>query len=127
MFMVTKQKYDFRGLSADPDTWIVIPEFGVLPADVNGRGFDRPVCVPEIDESIQGPIWNIIGSMRFMAKGRFNSLADLYAANDRVLASGKRAEKGTEDEWFASGYVYVFEALERWHRPPPSASFATTP
>lgn len=113
--MATNQKYDFQGMDADPDTWIVIPEFNVLPADVHGQGFDRHIFDPEIDRSIQGPIWNIIASMRHMAKARFDSLADLYAANDRVLASGKRPEKGTDKEWIAWGYLYIFEALERWH------------
>jgi len=113
--MATKDNYDFQGMAADPDTWIVIPEFDVLPADVHGQGFDRHIFDPEIDRSIQGPVWNIIGSMRHMAKARFDSLADLYAANDCVLASGKRPEKGTDKEWIAWGYVYIFEALERWH------------
>lgn len=113
--MATNHKYDFRGMAADPDSWITIPEFNVLPADVDGKGFDHFIGAPEIDKSIQGPIWDIIGSMRQMAKARFDSLADLYAANDRVLASGKRAEKGTDMEWLAWGYVYIFEALERWH------------
>jgi hypothetical protein len=102
-------------MAGDPTTWIVIPEFNVSPADVGGKGFDRHIFAAEIDRSIQGPIWNIICSMRSMAEKRFNSLADVYAANDRVLASGKHAEKATEDEWFAWGYVYIFEALERWH------------
>lgn len=113
--MATNHKYDFQGMAADPDTWIVIPEFDVLPADVNGRGFDRFVFVPEIDRSIQGPIWNIIGSMRTLAKKRFSSLAELTAATDRVLVSRKPAEKGTDDEWFAYGYSSVFDLLERWH------------
>ncbi len=113
--MATRKKDDFQGMANDPDAWIVIPEFDVLPANVNGRGFDRFVFVPEIDRSIQGPIWNIIGSMRTMAKKRFSSLAELSAVTDRVLASRKPAEKGTDDEWFAYGYSNVFDLLERWH------------
>lgn len=113
--MATEHTYDFRGVAKDPDLWIVIPEFNVSPDDVNGRGFERYIRDPEIDGVIQGSIWNVIGSMRYLAKGRFDSLADLYAAKDRVLASGHHPEKGTDDEWFAWNYVYIFEALERWH------------
>lgn len=117
--MATKHTYDFRGIASDPDLWIVIPEFNVSPADVDGQGFDRYILDPEIDRSIQGPIWNIIVSMRSMARSRFSTLAELKAASDRVLASGRRVEKGTEDEWFAWGYGYVFESLERWHHTHP--------
>lgn len=86
-----------------------------MPADVKGLGFGRYIFAPEFDRSIQGPIWNIIGSMRTIAKKRFSSLAELNAATDRVLASGKHAERGTDDEWFAYCYSSVFDLLESWH------------
>lgn len=117
--MVTKQKYDLRGKAGDPNTWITIPEFNVFPADVGCRGFDRNIFAPEIDRSIQGPIWNIIWFMRDKAKRRFASLADLMAAFDRVFPGGKKLKAATEDEWFAYGYVCVFEILERWHHTHP--------
>jgi len=117
--MATKKNCDFQGRANGPDAWIVIPEFNVSPADVAGQGFDRYIHDPEIDTSIQGPIWNIICTMRSMARKRFASLVELNAAADRVLARGKHAEQGSDDEWFAWGYVYVFEALERWHHTHP--------
>ncbi len=114
--MANYSKKDFQGIANDPDTWITIPEFNVLPADVGGKGFDHFIGNPVINKSIRGPIWNIVGSMRQMAKARFDSLSDLYAVNEYVVASGKRAEKGTDKEWLAWGYVNIFEALERWYQ-----------
>lgn len=112
--MATRQKADRRSFDNDPNTWITIPEFNVLPEDVGWQGFDHHVFSPQIGTSIQGSIWSIIWSMRDKATRRFASLADLMAANARVCFDRKRRDASTDDEWFAYGYVNVFDLLERW-------------
>ena len=112
--MATNYKYDFRGMAADPDTWITIPEFNILPADVDGQGFDHFVGGQEIDESIRESIRNIIWFMRDKAKRRFASLSDLMVAFNRLHLGEKKFNAASEDEWFAYAYVCVFDILERW-------------
>jgi len=117
--MATKHTYDFRGMVNDSESWIVIPEFNVLPADVDGKGFDCYIRDSEIDKSIQEPIWNIIWFMRDKAKRRFASLSDVMVLFNRLHLGEKKFDAATEDEWYAYAYVCVFDILERWYRTHP--------
>ena len=112
--METKHIYDFRGEANDPNSWIVIPEFDVRPADVNGKGFDYYIRDPEIDESIREPICTIIFFMRYKAMQRFASLSDLMVAFNRLHLGEKKFRAADDDEWYAYGYVCVFTILENW-------------
>jgi len=117
--MATRKNDDFQGMANDPDAWIVIPEFNVLPGDVDGEGFDCYVGGPEIDKSIQEPIWNIIWFMRDKAKRRFASLSDLMTLFNRLHLGEKKMKDINEDEWYAYAYICVFDILERWFHTQP--------
>ena len=104
----------------DPDNWIKIPEFNVLPQDVDFQGFAYPIKGPTTNGlHVRFPIWEIVKAVRSQAVKRFRSLADLRAAHinliDRVVIFDKEftTEKYSNDEVFAFRYEGIFYNLER--------------
>ena len=105
----------------DPDNWIKIPEFNVLPQDVDFQGFAYPVMGPTTNDcwQVRVSVWEIVRAVRKQAKKRFKSLADLRAAHisliDRVGLFDKEftIETYSDDEVFAFRYESIFYNLER--------------
>lgn len=105
----------------DPDNWINIPDFDVLPLDVNFKGFEYPIMGPTNNESwkVRYFVWEIVKAVRTQAKKRFKSITDLKIAHismiDRVGIFDKdfTIETYSDDELFAYRYHSIFYSLNR--------------
>ena len=105
----------------DPDNWIEIPDFNVLPHDVSFEGFAYPIMGPTTNDGwqVRVSVWEIVKAVRNQAKKRFKSLSDLRAAHisllDRVVLFDKEftTETYSDDEVFAFRYESIFYNLER--------------
>ena len=74
---------DWERLKNDPDNWIVIPEFGVQPQDVDFIGFSNPIIGPNTKESpFHRAIRVIICGVRGYILKRFKSIAEMNRIND---------------------------------------------
>lgn len=72
----------------DPDNWIRIPEFGVLPESVNFEGFSVPILGPSAEEfSWRVPVYEAVRSVRDEGRQRFSSMRDLRSALAEALDS----------------------------------------
>ena len=103
----------------DPDNWLVIPEFGIMPVEVGFKGFAFPIMTPSgSDPHFTFAIRNIVTSLRSEAKKRFHTLADLEVESKQVWERAARAYGGplqwrmTSDEVFAVRYVQLMENLK---------------
>lgn len=98
----------------DPDNWLVIPEFGVLPQVVNFEGFAHPIIGPgDADAGWRGSLRSTVGAARDEARRRFASLQALHDARLRVLTESGLA--GRADPWVADGvFAFYFETFF-WH------------
>jgi hypothetical protein len=84
---------------ADADRWLVIPEFGVCPADVQYRGFDLP-----IRHSMAWGLHELVHATRKLAQQEFDSLRAL-----RTFSGASATSKGRA----AEAYLSVFYDLSR--------------
>lgn len=106
----------------DPDNWLVIPEFNVLPADVLFEGFKFPILGPE-DAGFfwKVPIFEAVHSVRNEARKRFTTLAELNTCYDAAIMSDDdtfdltlyRPPSWDEKTIFAFRYQSFFFSVER--------------
>lgn len=103
----------------DPDNWIVIPEFNLLPEDVGFEGFRSPIFGKIIFSPIQTSIWEMVKAVRIQARRKFQSLADLNALyKASCMKSGHQGNydedlnSWTSLEYFAAKYVNFFKNIE---------------
>lgn len=72
----------------DPDNWITIPEFNVLPIDVNFNGFAYPILGPRANDFYwKVPIFDAVGAVRALARKRFDTLASLKEQLHKAIMS----------------------------------------
>jgi hypothetical protein len=106
----------------DPDNWLTIPEFGVLPADVGYAGFDHPIFTPECsDVKWRCQLLAAVKLVRAGIRNRFPTLLDLRRNNDEYLAILQRERDGgrqwmgtravSEDQRLAAKYEHFIQAL----------------
>lgn len=71
----------------DPDNYLQIPEFHILPAGVKFAGFGVPVVLtfPTDDEAARTYLYSALRALRHGARARFTTLADLNAARNRLI------------------------------------------
>jgi hypothetical protein len=99
----TKDKYE-------ADSWFVIPEFGVQPADVEFEGFSRPILAlasPQQAEAIR----RLVKDVRLLARREFSTLRELDAEYARWLESPDVAW-GTERRRVAVMYRTAIDRLQ---------------
>ncbi len=76
----------------DPDNWLRIPDFGVMPAEVNYEGFSLPILGPGITDVVfQSCIANIVRQSRSIARRIFSSHSDLVEVALIVLVAMRKA------------------------------------
>lgn len=63
----------------DPDCWLVVPEFGVLPQQVDYEGFLVALLIPEAPE-LTGPCRTIVRAARKTLRSFFATKLDFIAA-----------------------------------------------
>ncbi|HYD75330.1 hypothetical protein [Ramlibacter sp.] len=98
----------------DPDNWLVIPEFGVLPQAVNFEGFASPIVGPDDSQAgWRGSIRRTVHAVRDEARRRFASLQALHDAGERVLMASDLA--GRADQWIADGAFAFHYSTFFWH------------
>lgn len=69
----------------DPDNWLEIPDFGVMPADVDFKGFANPIVTPNSrDLDIADSVRTLVRVARSLARQEFSSLAELQQASARA-------------------------------------------
>lgn len=101
----------------DPDNWLEIPEFGVLPQDVYFKGFAFPILGADVsDAGWRRPVWQAVRAVRKEARRRFDSLRQLLEAYRGVVAeldTADRARKWSANEMFAFEYQAFFRYLRQ--------------
>ena len=107
----------------DADNWLVIPEFGISPVDVDFKGFAFPILTPSSGQLRERHrnIRTLVTFIRSKIRGHFNTLADVRAAYLRVLdavlpakrtsAMGGNMSQLSQDDKHAAFYVVVMQAL----------------
>lgn len=84
----------------DPDNWLEIPEFDVLPNDVEAKGFAHFIYESKLqDPEFSLAISEMVRAVRSRARKRFTSQANLRTAVG-------------EDDVFALRYDIIFWSLE---------------
>ena len=61
---------------ASPDAWVEIPEFGVMPSEVNFKGFNIPLIHQKVD-LFSTNLMRLNGIARTLAQREFKTLAEL--------------------------------------------------
>jgi len=89
----------------DPDNWVFIPEFNLLPSDVRFQGFKHPIFRRGISPSTSAAIYEMLKAVRVQARSRFGTLAELRALKNEVMSRTSKTEIIlTHDENFATRY-----------------------
>jgi hypothetical protein len=95
----------------DPDNWLTIPEFGVLPADVDFDGFDHPIFTPAcVDVKWRRELLGTVKMVRAAIRKRFPTLLELRQANDEYLTILRR-ERSDGRKWTGSRAVSADQRL----------------
>lgn len=108
----------------DPDNWLSIPEFGVMPQDVFFEGFAFPIVTPQSKDlrARHENIRSLVKFVRSTIRTKFDSLGDVRAAHHRVFdvvfpEDGSDIDEAAMDrlpyaDKCASHYVFVMQSLE---------------
>lgn len=73
-------------LQNDPDNWVRIPEFGVMPMDVSFEGFSIPIRGPRKDLLLwASDLRDAVRAIRQEARRRFASLRELKACYEGAI------------------------------------------
>lgn len=101
----------------DPDNWFQIPDFGVLPAEVNFVGFAFPIVTPSAQNyALAKDVRILVKTTRKLARRSFDSLADLQPLHQeafkRFIDHDRSITLTTKHE-VAFLYKYVMWSLEK--------------
>jgi hypothetical protein len=92
----------------DPDNWLEIPDFGVMPADVGFEGFAFPIVDPQAEYyEARGHIRAMVTRLRILARKQFASMNDLL---DCELADLEAIRAG-RDVTRAGGYAHFYRMI----------------
>ncbi|WP_146033770.1 hypothetical protein [Alicycliphilus denitrificans] len=90
--LVNGKNLNWHEHQANPDNWLKIPEFNVMPMDVDFKGFAYPILGPKANDFYwKVPIFESVCTVRALARRRFDTLAvlqeRLYSAvmSDEVM------------------------------------------
>ncbi len=90
------EESDPKDYLINPDAWIKIPEFGVLPEDVNYEGFSYPVFYPTISP-LAINLMGLIHEARQLAQKEFTTLSELRVVFEGAMT--QLIEDEDEDSW----------------------------
>ncbi|WP_439519085.1 hypothetical protein [Hydrogenophaga sp.] len=101
----------------DPNNWVKIPEFDVIPSTVSFVGFAYPILGPKDKGFLwRVPVWETVRTVRLLAKRRFGTLLQLRVASrslyEEDLLDPER-EVFSDDQAFAFFYDAFFFNIER--------------
>lgn len=88
-----------------PDAWIEIPEFGVMPSEVNFKGFDLPLIHQKVD-LFSTNLMRLNGIARTLAQREFKSLAELNEVSSAIDFSVETTVRQN------ASALYIFFAFE---------------
>ena len=106
----------------DPDNWMRIPEFNVLPNNVNLEGFEIPILgLDTKDFQLKVPIFDVVHQIRIEARQRFKSLAELKKNYQIAIYSDEMMFESFQPppiSWnekviFAFRYMCFMDSVER--------------
>ena len=87
--LAAAEQEQWRRDAADPDNWFEIPEFGVMPDEVDRKGFDFPIVGPGsvgFDRiSDRESVRHLVRIARKLIRKDFESIADMRRAYREVL------------------------------------------
>lgn len=111
---MTTNSFDWDELQQNPDNWIEIPEFGVMPADVDFQGFAFPILDPTTD----GDHWRVAlfdasSMVRQQARSRFARLAEIKDLYYKAFDSEELKATWTAEHAFAIRYGMFFDYLRQ--------------
>lgn len=114
---MTTNSFDWDELQLNPDNWIVIPEFGVMPADVDFEGFAYPILDPTTDaDHWRVSLFDASKMVRRQARTRFSRLADVKDSYYKALVEIEHDEDKptwTGEHLFAIRYSMFFEQIKQ--------------
>lgn len=122
MTLVNGRNLNWHEHQANPDNWLKIPGFNVMPLDVNFEGFAYPILGPRSNDFYwKVPIFESVCTVRALARKRFNTLADLYEQFSNACMSDEimfgpfddRPLTWTSDQIFAWRYDAFFNHILR--------------
>lgn len=111
---MTTNSFDWNELQLNPDNWIDIPEFGVMPADVDFQGFAFPILDPTTDgDHWRAALFEASSMVRQQARTRFASLADIKDLYYKAFDSAELKAAWTDEHVFAIRYGMFFDYVRR--------------
>lgn len=114
----TLENFNWDVHQNDPNNWVQIPEFGVIPLDVEFEGFAFPILGPQISGiEWRVPVWETVKIVRSIAQNRFGTLANLrnvvQSLQESALLLDPAFDAFTPDQTLAFFYDIFFFNVER--------------
>lgn len=111
---MSTNSFDWGELQLNPDNWIEIPEFGVMPADVDFRGFAFPILDPTTDrDHWRVALFDASALVRQRARSRFTSLGEVKDLYYKAFDSEELKANWTDEHAFAIRYGMFFDYLKQ--------------
>ena len=113
------KNHNWHSLQNDPDNWIEIPEFHILPREVNFEGFAYPILAEKADDFlVLVPIQETVSRLRHEARNRFSTLAALKNAYSKVVIEATEFDDNfipisvSPNEAFATRYEILMSTIK---------------
>jgi hypothetical protein len=111
---MTTNSFDWDELQLNPDNWIEIPEFGVMPADIDFQGFAFPILDPTTDrDHWRVALFDASAMVRQQARSRFTSLAEIKDLYYKAFDGEELKATWTDEHVFAIRYGMFFDYLRQ--------------
>jgi hypothetical protein len=119
-------RFNWGEAQLEPDNWFEVPEFNVMPADVDFQGFSRPIEHPGTkDHYLANSVRMLVRVARSLARARFGTQAALVAAGAEVwtaIAEGRTHVN--DDKRIAFIYQLAMHDLHEVLEPPAHVTHA---
>lgn len=113
----TQKNFNWTVHQNDPNNWVRIPEFGVIPVEVSFDGFAMPILGPKFSGfHWRVPVWETVKIVRSLAQKRFGTLANLHDVVLSLYESNlidPEFDEFTSDQALAFFYDGFFFNVER--------------
>lgn len=106
----------------DPDAWLEIPEFGVIPTKVDFQGFSSPVFGPHADLNFSRDMTYLIRATRRLAQVEFKTQDSLWQSYEQVRhQSDDEADSRTPAQRVAVLYQMLVHLFHHLNNPDATA------